>query len=237
MLGEDPGRNPDLRRRLGYLPGELALYESLTAGQFLDFVAAMRGLRDAPPGYLLAERLGLRLDRRIRGLSKGNKQKVGLVQALMHEPELLVLDEPTSGLDPLVQAQFHQIVNETALAGRTVFLSPHVLDEVQDVAHRVAIIRAGRLVTVQDVATLRAQARRRVELRFAGPFDIADFTHLPGVDQVESEGARLRCWVAGDVDALIKAAARYHVLSATSSTPELDDVFLDYYREAVDVYA
>ena len=120
------------------------MYESLTARQFLNFVATMRGLRDASPAYLLAERLGLRLDRRIRGLSRGNKQKVGLVQALMHEPELLVLDEPTSGLDPLVQVQFHQIVHEAAMAGRTVFLSSHLLDEVQDLAHRVAIIRAGQ---------------------------------------------------------------------------------------------
>jgi ABC-2 type transport system ATP-binding protein len=158
------------------------------------------GLRDASPGYLLAERLDLRLDRRIQGLSNGNKQKVGLVQALMHEAELLVLDEPTSGLDPLVQVQFQQIVHEAAVAGRTVFLSSHVLDEVQDLAHRAAIVRAGKLVTVQDVAALRAQARRRVALRFAEPFDIADFTRIPGVDQVESDGSVLRCRVAGDVD-------------------------------------
>lgn len=237
VLGEDPRGNPGLRRRIGYLPGELALYESLTARQFLDFVATMRRLPDASFGYLLAERLGLRLDQRIRALSKGNKQKVGLVQALMHKPDLLVLDEPTSALDPLVQAQFQEIVNEAALEGRTVFLSSHVLDEVQELAHRVAIIRAGRLVTVQDVAALRAQARRWVELRFAGPFDLTDFANIAGVDRVEGDGARLRCRVAGDVDALIKAAARYHVLSVTSSTPDLDDVFLDFYREAADVHA
>jgi ABC-2 type transport system ATP-binding protein len=232
VLGLDPRRDGlQLRRRLGYLPGELALYERLTGRQLLGFFAALRGLHDLGDGHELAERFGLDLSRPIHTLSKGNKQKFGLVQAFLHRPELLVLDEPTSGLDPLMQQAFHTLAREVAAEGRTVFLSSHVLSEVQELADRAAIIRDGHLVVVEDIEVLKARAGRQVQLRFAGPVPTDDFDHLPGVRDLRVEGPVVSCTVEGEVDALIKVAARHRVLAVSSAEVDLEDVFLRYYRQ------
>ncbi|HET7518178.1 MAG TPA: ABC transporter ATP-binding protein, partial [Actinomycetes bacterium] len=232
VLGLDPRHNGlRLRRRLGYLPGELALYERLTGQQLLEFFASLRGLRDLRYGHELADRFGLDLSRPIHSLSKGNKQKLGLVQAFLHRPELLVLDEPTSGLDPLVQQAFHRLAREVAAEGRTVFLSSHVLSEVQELADRAAIIRDGRLVAVEDIDTLKARAGRHLELRFAGPVPFADFSSLAGVRDLRVQGPVVSCTIEGEVDALVKAAARHRLLTLTSSEVDLEDVFLRYYRQ------
>jgi ABC-2 type transport system ATP-binding protein len=232
VLGMDPSRDGlRLRRRLGYLPGELALYERLTGEQLLRFFAGLRGLHDLGDGHELAERFGLDLSRPIHTLSKGNKQKLGLVQAFLHRPELLVLDEPTSGLDPLVQREFHRLAREVAAEGRTVFLSSHVLSEVQELADRAAIVRAGHLIAVEDVDALKARAGRHVELRFASPVPAADFRNLPGVRDLRVAGPVVSCTVEGEVDALVKAAARHRVLALSSAEVDLEDVFLSYYRE------
>ena len=229
-----------LRARIGYLPGELALRGRTTAGELLRDLARLRDGAGRDAIGPLAERLGLDLDRPVRSLSKGNKQKVGVVQAFMHAPELLILDEPTSGLDPLLQREVLDLMLEARAAGASVLMSSHVLSEVEDVADRVAIIRAGRIVDVDDVATLRRRAGQRVELRFAGPVDAAPFAVLAGVEDVRLEGATLTCLLHGEPDALLKAAAAHHVVGWSAERRELEDLFLEFYRvpvEEVDVDA
>ena len=220
---------PALRARIGYLPGELAMTGRATAGDQLRYLAALRGGAGADRIRLLADRFGLDLDRPFRGLSKGNKQKVGVVQAFMHDPELLILDEPTSGLDPLLQREFLDLVTEHRDRGATVFMSSHVLSEVEDVAGRVAIIRAGRIVDVDEVGALRHHAGQRVELRFAGPVAAEEF-RVDGVDDLTICGSTLTCLLRGEPDALLKAAARHRVVGWSAQDRELEDLFLDFYR-------
>ncbi len=231
VLGEDPRGNPALRRRIGYLPGELSLYDDMTGRGFLDWSAALRGGVDRARVDDLLDRLDLDPSRPIRDLSSGNKQKVGLVQALMHDPDLLILDEPTRGLDPLVQQQFHRILREVRDEGRTVFLSSHVLDEVEAVADRVGIVRGGRLVTVQTIPELRARTAQEIEIRFAEPVPAAAFEGLDGVRESRIDGTVARFVLDGFPDALVKAAADFRVESLTSHAPDLEDVFLTYYEE------
>src|SRR5664280_3264731 len=170
IFGQDLRRSSvAIRARIGYLPGDLRLYERLTPREHLRYFAALRGLDGLGEGEKLAERFELELDRPIKALSKGNRQKVGLVQAFLHRPDLLLLDEPTAGLDPLVQQTFNEILREVTAEGKTVFLSSHVLSEVQRLADRVAIIREGSLELVEAVDTLRARAFVRVEATFAKP--------------------------------------------------------------------
>ncbi|HSK96575.1 MAG TPA: ABC transporter ATP-binding protein [Euzebyales bacterium] len=223
-----------LRRRIGYLPGELVMRGRQTAGVFLRHLANLRGGAGSERIAPLAERFGLDLDRPIRGLSKGNKQKVGVVQAFMHAPELLILDEPTSGLDPLLQREFLDVVGEARDGGATVFMSSHVLSEIEDIAGRVAIIRAGRIVDVDDVRTLRHRAGQLVELQFAAPVDVGMFRDLPAVHDPAVTGTTLTCLLRGEPDALLKAAARHRVVRWTAEDRELEDLFLDFYRMPVD---
>jgi ABC-2 type transport system ATP-binding protein len=231
VLGVTPADGgPGLRAHVGYLPGELTMSGRRTAGELLTYLAQLRGGVGADRIHPLAERFGLDLDRPIRGLSKGNKQKVGVVQAFMHDPDLLILDEPTSGLDPLLQREFLDLVHEARERGATVFMSSHVLSEVEDVAERVAIIRGGRIVDIDDVRTLRHHAGQAVELTFAGPVDPAAFAALPDVDDVAVDGRRLTCLLRGEPDALLKEAARHHVTHWSAQDRELEALFLDYYR-------
>ena len=220
---------------MGYLPGELSAYDGLTGWELLTYFANLRGGVDWSYAEGLAERLGLDLTRKIRTLSKGNKQKVGLVQAFMAQPELLILDEPTGGLDPLVQQEFYRMVREAKSQGQTVFLSSHVLAEVERIADRVCIIREGLLVLDEEVAALKAKALRQLEIHFTEPAPIEAFRDIPGVREVSVEGNDLKCSVVGSVDALIKAASRFEVVNISSHEPDLEDIFLDYYREGVDV--
>jgi ABC-2 type transport system ATP-binding protein len=230
VLGVAPAEGgPSLRSRIGYLPGELAMTGRSTAGDQLRYLAALRGGAGADRIGPLADRFGLDLDRPFRGLSKGNKQKVGVVQAFMHEPELLILDEPTSGLDPLLQREFLDVVTEHRDRGATVFMSSHVLSEVEDVAGRVAIIRAGRIVDVDDVGALRHHAGQRVELRFAEPVTADEFL-VGGVDDLVVSGSIVTCLLRGEPDALLKAASRHRVLAWSAEDRELEDLFLDFYR-------
>lgn len=219
-----------LRRRIGYLPGELALRGRRTAGELLRHLAALRAGAGAERIEPLAERFGLDLDRPVRTLSKGNKQKVGVVQAFMHDPQLLVLDEPTSGLDPLLQREFLDLVVEARDAGASVLMSSHVLSEVEDAADRVGIINAGRMVDVDNVATLRHHAGQTVELRFADQVDVAEFSGLPGVQDAVVDDRTLTCVLRGEPDLLLKHAATHHVVGWSAQFRELDELFLDFYR-------
>ena len=231
VFGSSPnGHGPELRSRIGYLPGELAMEGRKTAGEQLEYLASLRGGSGRDRIRPLADRFGLDLSKPVRSLSKGNKQKVGVIQAFMHSPELLILDEPTSGLDPLLQREFLDLVEEARDAGATVFMSSHVLSEVEQVAGRVAIIRRGVLVDLDDVETLRHHAGQEIELTFAGPVDVSSFEMLDNVDQVRMDGDTLRCLLRGEPDELLKAASRYRVIAWSAQDRELEDLFLDHYR-------
>jgi ABC-2 type transport system ATP-binding protein len=222
-----------IHRRIGYLPGEFTLYDRLTGGQTLTYFANLRGGVDPAYQASLVERIDLDPSRRFKEYSKGNKQKVGLVIALQHRPELLLLDEPTSGLDPLVQQTVFEILREAVANGTTVFLSSHILSEVEKSCDRVAIIREGRLAKVDRVDALRDLAHHQVELRFAGAVPAAEFEALPGVSEVVEDDHTLRMRVAGPITPVVQAAARYDLLDFVSREPSLEETFLAQYgREA-----
>jgi ABC-type multidrug transport system ATPase subunit len=218
-----------IHRRVGYIPGEFTLYDRLTAGQTLTYFANLRGGVDKAYQASLIERFEIDPARKFKELSKGNKQKIGLVIALQHRPDLLILDEPTSGLDPLVQQSFYALVRDARAEGRTVFLSSHILSEVERTCDRVAIIREGRLVKVDRVEALRDLAHHQVELRFAGPVPEAEFRDLPGVSDVAADDHVLRMRVAGAITPVVQAAARYELLDFVSREPSLEETFLAQY--------
>jgi ABC-2 type transport system ATP-binding protein len=225
----------EARRRTGYLPGELKLPSQSSAARYLRFLGRLRGGVDERAVSDLAGRLGLDVDRRIGDLSKGNKQKVGIVAAFMHDPEILILDEPTSGLDPLRQQDVLQLIHERAAAGRTVFLSSHELDQVEHSAGRVGIVRDGHLVAIESMASLRQRAVRRVEVRLAEPaVDVHGLDRIPGVSEVSAHDGTIRLVVEGSMDPLVKELARLPVQTLTSEPPELDEVFRSYYGNTHD---
>jgi ABC-2 type transport system ATP-binding protein len=230
VFGSEPRSSPSLRGRIGYLPGDLRLYERLTGRELLGYFGHLRGPKTLALAEALAERLGVELDRPVKMLSKGNRQKIGIVQAFMHAPELLVLDEPTSGLDPLVQQTFYELLQEARADGRTVFLSSHVLPEVQHVADRVALLREGKLVLSDTVEALRAHSFIRVEVKLEAPPDDGAFASLPGVRVLERRGSGVSLAVQGEIDPLIKLLAGFHVLSLDSREADLEDIFLAIYR-------
>ena len=219
-----------IRQDTGYLPGEFVTYEKLTVLDLLTYFANLRG-GNLGRAKTLADRFNLDLTRKIGELSRGNRQKVGLVQAFMSDPRLLILDEPTSALDPLLQQEFHRLVLEEAAAGKTLFISSHMLSEVEIICDRVGIIREGSLVTVEEVSALRERALTRVEIEFNDPVSPADFEALEGVTDVVVSDHRLTCSVTGSVDSLIKAAARHTVNRIESAHPGLEEVFLAYYSD------
>jgi beta-exotoxin I transport system ATP-binding protein len=231
VLGLDTvGQSLEIRRRVGFLPGDLALYPKLTGRAMLDYLAQLRGGVDPRTRDALVERFGADIDRPVRQLSTGNRQKLGLVQAFMHEPELLILDEPIAGLDPLVQQSFHSLLGEVSAQGRTVFLSSHTLSEVERVTQRLAILRQGRLVVVDALENLRKVAVQRLEIEFAEPVDAAEFRALPGVTEATAEGRTVTVGFEGSADAVVKAAAAHEVRAIRPREEDLEDIFLHYYR-------
>jgi ABC-2 type transport system ATP-binding protein len=218
-----------IHARLGNLPGDFAYDPRMTGRQIVSYFAELRGLRDHGRADALAERFQADLDRPLGELSRGNRQKIGIVQAAFHDPELLILDEPTSGLDPLMQEEFLTFVAEEQSRGRTVFLSSHDLDEVQRVCDRVGIIRAGRLVAVENVEELTERSYRHVNLEFATPVDPAEFLAIAGVSDLQREGRRLRFRADGDIDPVIKVAAHHRVTDMELTHPSLEEIFLTYY--------
>ena len=236
VLGRDSRRETlAIQARSGYLPGELSLYPNLTGRETLRYLANLRGGVDWDYVAELTERLDCDLDRKLADLSTGNKRKVGLIQAFMHRPELLILDEPTSGLDPLVQHEFNHLLDEARDAGQTVFLSSHVLPEVQRVCDRVAFVREGELVAVEDVAELTGKAVREIEVVFAEPVPPSVFDGVPGVTGVSADGARattLRFTVTGSLDPVVKKLGEHQVVDLISRLPDLEDVFMTFYAGA-----
>jgi ABC-2 type transport system ATP-binding protein len=233
LFGLDSWRQAvEAHRRVGYLPGDLRLSDRLTGEEQLESLARLRGGVDERLRAALCVRLGVVLDRPIRQLSKGNRQKLGIVQAFMHRPGLVVLDEPTSGLDPLLQSEVRALIRETASDGRSVFLSSHSLDEVQHVADRVGIIRSGSLADVDSVESLRERSLRRVTITFADAADPEPFAAVAGVRVVGVDGAILRLAAPEPaMDALVKAAAMRTVVDFVSQPADLEEIFLELYRE------
>jgi ABC-2 type transport system ATP-binding protein len=224
-----------IHKRVGYIPGEFALYDRLSGRQTLEYFANLRGGVDPAYQASLIERFDLDPSKRFKTYSKGNKQKVGVIAALQHKPELLVLDEPTSGLDPLVQQTFFTTLREAVAEGATVFLSSHILSEVEKTCGRVAIIRDGVLVKTGTVDSLRDLAHHQVELRFAGPVPSDTFAELPGVSDVVAEDHVLRMRVSGAITPVVRAAAQFELLDFVSREPSLEETFLAQYgREAVE---
>ncbi len=232
VLGFDCQRQSmDVRRRVGYLPGELRMYESMRGDEFLDLIDSFRPeKRDPRYRRELLDRLALDAMHPVRALSKGNKQKLGLVQALMHRPDVLVLDEPTSGLDPLVQEEVARLLEDAVRDGRTVFFSSHVLPEVERLSQSVAIIREGKIVAVEDIARLKARSVHVVEVTFAHE-PPAQLFALPGVRELRRDGNMVHLQARDGIDAVIKAIARYPVVDLRTEQPSLEDVFLAYYSD------
>jgi ABC-2 type transport system ATP-binding protein len=223
-------RSVEVRRSTGYLPGDLKAPPRSTALDYLSHLGRLRGGVERGAVDELAARLELDLGRRIRDLSRGNRQKVGVVAAFMHDPELLILDEPTTGLDPLRQQDVLELIRERAQAGRTVFLSSHELDQVEHVADRVGIVREGRLVAVEEIAALQGRALHRVEVRLDGPAPgLERLGDVEGVQALTVADGVVRLDVQGSMDPLVKALAAFPVQSLTSRPPELDEIFLSYY--------
>ena len=225
-------RSVDIKRLVGYVPGEPSLDGNLTGGQILEYFAHLRGGVDQKYLKQLVERLDLDTGHKFRQYSTGNKRKVVLIQAFMHKPRVLILDEPTSGLDPLNQQEFDGMVRDAREEGRTVFLSSHVLSEVEKTCTRVAIIREGRVVKIGGVHDLKDIKRYEITISFAQPVPVESFARLEGVSDVEklNDGRSVRLAMQGSADAVIKTAAQYPVLSLTSYEPSLEDVFLRYYE-------
>ncbi|GHO46639.1 ABC transporter ATP-binding protein [Ktedonospora formicarum] len=222
----------EVKRLIGYLPGELALDPNLTGRQILEYFGHLRGGVDQVYLKQLIARLDFDPSRKFRQYSSGNKRKLGIIQAFMHRPRLLILDEPTSGLDPLNQQEFDRMVLEVRDDGRTVFLSSHILTEVEQTCNRVAIIRGGQLARVGLIEELKDIKHQEMTIVFASAVPVEVFKGLEGVEQVEAlaDGRTLRIAVQGQADAVIKEAARYSVVSLSSHEPSLEDIFMRYYE-------
>ena len=223
----------EIHRSVGYLPSDFSAYRDLTAGQYLEYLSNLRGGVEAGRAELLAKRFELDLDRRIGTLSHGNRQKVGIIQACMHEPELLVLDEPTSGLDPLMQREFLALIREFRDAGRTVFLSSHMLSEVEAVVDLVGILRHGRLVMTSGVAELKARTRRRVDLTFrpGSPPPIETLAKVTSIREIQVEGDTVQLVVEGSMAELLAVAAPFGIERVVSNEVDLENIFLEYYED------
>ncbi|HKW71838.1 MAG TPA: ABC transporter ATP-binding protein [Candidatus Dormibacteraeota bacterium] len=222
----------EIKKMIGYVPGEPALDPNLTGGQLLEYFAHLRGNVDQKYLKQLVQRFDLDTSRKFRHYSTGNKRKVVLIQAFMHRPRVLILDEPTSGLDPLNQQEFDSMVREARTEGRTVFLSSHVLSEVEKTCTKVGIIREGRIAQIAGVAELKDIKHYEITIHFAEPVPVESFSSIAGVTGVErlNNGDAIRIAIQGPADAVIKTAARYPVVSLTSYEPSLEDIFLRYYE-------
>lgn len=218
-----------IREKIGYLPGELSIYSHLTGREFLGYMASFRGGADWEYVGDIASRLKSDLSKTMGSMSHGNKQKIGLIQAFMHQPELLILDEPTIGLDPLIQQEFYRMVREVKKDGRTVFLSSHIMPEVERICDRVGIIRKGRMVAVEKISNLKERRLRHFEVHFAGDVSLEAFEDVPGIRDLHVHGSILECSVSGSMDPLIKKISNYEVLNLVSHEPSLEEVFLAYY--------
>jgi ABC-2 type transport system ATP-binding protein len=220
-----------VRGTIGYLPGEFGLDARMTGRQLLRYLSRLRGMDDLGVAPQMADLLELDLDVPMGRLSRGNRQKVGIVQALYHRPKLLILDEPTTGLDPLVQGAFLHTLREARDEGRTVFLSSHILSEIERVCDRVAIVRGARLAALETTDSLLERRRKRVTLSFATAVDASAFAGLPGVSDVVARGNTISLRLRDGIDAVVKLAAQHTLVDMSVEHPTLDEVFMGYYGD------
>lgn len=221
-----------IHARLGNLPTEFTFEGKMTGWEMIRLFARLRGVHDLTYAHALAERLDADLSRPMRRLSRGNKQKIGLIQAMFHQPPLLILDEPTGGLDPLIQEEFLRIIGEVRTEGRTVFFSSHNLPEVERICDRVGIIRDGRLITVETIASLLDKRFRLLTLTFSQPVDSTPFARIPGVSDVSAKGTTITMHASDSVDPIVKLAAQHTLVDLNVERPSLEEVFLTYYGAA-----
>ncbi|MDE0571860.1 ABC transporter ATP-binding protein [Demequina sp. B12] len=234
VLGLDSRQDAvEIHRRIGFLPADLALWNNLTGEQTLKYLANLRGGVDWSVVRELTDRLDADLSKKVGEYSSGNRQKLGIIQAFMHQPEVLILDEPITGLDPLVQLEFHTLLKETADAGRTVFLSSHTISEVERVADKVAFIRRGHLIAVEKMSELQDKALRRITLEFSQPVPATVFHGVEGVHEATAEGATVTAQYEGSMAPLLAVATAHDVLSVASASVDLDEIFLEFYRDEV----
>lgn len=230
VLGMDAqAQSLAIRRRIGFLPAELSLWDNLTGEQIIRYMMALRG--DVQRAYVnqLIERLAFDPSKTVRNYSSGNKRKLGLILAMMHQPELLILDEPTNGLDPLMQQTFYQLVREAQARGATIFLSSHILSEVQTICERVAILREGKLRAVERVADLMHVNFKWVTLTFREAVSPSLLAGVSGVSEVSAEGARLKFRLSGDFDPILRAVRDRYVVDMHVQEPSLEEIFLAFY--------
>jgi ABC-2 type transport system ATP-binding protein len=230
LLGlKSKGNDILIRKQIGFLPGELSFYGNLKGSELLTYFANLRKYSDKTYTKTLARRLDIDLSRKIGELSKGNKQKLGIIQALMHRPELIILDEPTSGLDPLAQQEFHEILFENKQDGKTIFLSSHVLTEVEKIADRVGFIRDGKLIIENDMRTLTESSQKFVEIKFSEHVEKDDLKKIPNVSQVMITDEIFQIIIKGPIEPFIKAIARYSITDLTIRDQDLEEIFMTYY--------
>jgi ABC-2 type transport system ATP-binding protein len=219
-----------IKSRIGYLPGEYGMYEKMTAVEYLQFLGSLRSGEEPPLRDKLIERLGLDTSRRIKSLSHGTKQKLALIQAFMHDPELLILDEPTNGLDPLIQQKFYELILELKERGKTIFFSSHVLSEVERVCDRVAILREGRLIALHEISDLKKYRLKRIEVTFKEELDESIF-RLEGVRKIEKNARTVRLWVDANINHILRTLSEYPIDNISCQDARLEDIFLEYYSQ------
>tara|TARA_B100001750_G_scaffold242899_1_gene257127 strand:+ start:328 stop:1233 length:906 start_codon:yes stop_codon:yes gene_type:complete len=219
----------NIRRNIGYLSTSPVLYENLTGREFLTYCMNIKGQDETTPFIELAERLNCDLDKKIDTLSHGNKQKIAIIRALAHKPQLVIMDEPTTGLDPLVQNEFESIIRGMAADGCTILFSSHVLSEVENICDRIAIIGNGQLITMEDVSDLKSKQTRILTVTFADNVEAQTFGSIPGIKNVDIVNNQLSFEISGPIDSIIKAIAKYKVLDIKIDEPDLEEIFLSYY--------
>ena len=231
VLGLDAQRDKmELHQRIGYLPGDVRLPGEMTGKQVINYFSRLQGREPVLLDDLVA-RFDVELKRQLKGYSKGMRQKIGVVLAFMCDPDVLILDEPTSGLDPLLQRTFNEFLLQEQARGKTIFMSSHIMSEVEKVCHRIAVIRKGELVTVEEVETLREKAGQRVTVEFGDPVIEEELTRIPGVSMVKKSNGHYQFNVSGSMDPLIKALSRHEVIRLQVEEAPLEEVFLKFYEE------
>jgi ABC-2 type transport system ATP-binding protein len=219
-----------IREKTGYLPGEFGLISSVKVSSYLKYLLSLRGCGSTEKMVSLAERLELDLDRKTNELSKGNKLKVGIIQSLMGDPDLIIMDEPTSGLDPLMKQEFYRILREEKKQGKTVFMSSHILADVERVCDRVAIIRKGQVKVVEEIQALQEKTGKVLEVEFGDPFTIDEFK-LEGVSEIRQDNGRITLTIHENLDGVIEAVSKHRILNMNLKTYSLEQLFLKYYAQ------
>ncbi|MEW6201748.1 MAG: ABC transporter ATP-binding protein [bacterium] len=231
IFGRDAHRDSsEIKRRIGYLPAEFGMYDDMRADEYLDHIGAVRGSRSCPLREKLVESLHFDPSRHIKTYSHGNKQKLAIVQAFMHDPELLILDEPTTGLDPLMQQEFYNLILEEKRRGKTIFLSSHILHEVERVCDRAAILKEGRLIAVHEISEIRRFRLKTIEIDFRE--DVLEETfRIEGVRKIEKHGKTIRLWLGSGINEILRLIASHPVENLVVQDAGLEDIFMEYYSD------